>query len=740
MGDSDPPAKVPGPAQNKGRRGRRSTPTVIQMEAVECGAATLAMILGYYGRFVPLEELRIACGVSRDGAKASSVVAVARSYGLIAQGFQMEAERLADVRKPAIIYWAFQHFMVLEGFSKRFGRTRVAVNDPATGPRQIDWAEFDSGFTGIVLTFTPGPEFRTGGHRTGVAEALLARRQPTGRALLLVLIASLLLVVPGLVVPAFSKVFIDDILSGASPRYLIPLLIVMITTVAVAGGLTALQRHYMLRIETRIGLTSGARFVRHLLRLPVEFFLQRQPAELESRVSANNVVAEILSRDLATTMVNLMLVAFYAALLFYYDAMLAAIGVAMALLNVAVWRWVARARMDAVQATRNDRGKLSGTTFNTIRLIETIKATGAEPDAFARWAGYLAKVVTARQRTGIPTAIVTVVPPLIAMVNTGLILLIGGLQVTSGALSLGLLVAFQILLASLNAPITQLTNLGERLQDIMAELTRLHDVEKYPEDRSFTTPHLAISSRLAGSLAFENVSFGYSPLAEPVVRDVSFTIAPGRHVAIVGHSGSGKSTVGKLAAGLYAPRSGQILLDGIPREQIPREVVAASVSYVSQDMYLFEDTVRNNLSLWDDTVSDDAIVQALRDAAIYDVISQRPGGIYSMVDEAGRNFSGGQRQRLELARALVSEPALVILDEATSALDPDTERRVVDSLRRRGSGCLIMAHRLSTVRAADQILVLHDGVPVERGRHPDLLALGGHYAALIASRKSLAAT
>jgi ABC-type bacteriocin/lantibiotic exporter with double-glycine peptidase domain len=510
-GEAGEAAGVLGPAGGKGRRLRRPTPTVIQMEAVECGAAALAIVLGYYGRFVPLEELRIACGVSRDGAKASSVVAAARSYGLIAKGFQMEAEMLAQVRKPVIIYWAFQHFLVLEGIRKRFGKTRVAVNDPGTGPRQIDWAEFDSGFTGIVLTFTPGPQFRTGGHRTGVAEALLARRQPSGRALPLVLIASLLLVVPGVFIPVFSKLFIDDILTGGSPGYLVPLLLAMIMTAVVTCGLIAVQRHYMLRIETRMALVSGARFFRHLLRLPVEFLMNRQPAEVASRVASNDMVAEILSRDLAITVVNLVLVVFYAVLLVRYDVLLAAIGVTMALLNVAVLRWVARARTDAVQALRADRGKLGGTTFNTIRLIETIKATGAEPDAFARWAGFLAKVVSTRQRLGVPTAIVTVVPPLIAMANTGL-------RVAGGVLSLGILVAFQSLLGSLTGPVAQLTNLGERLQDIAADLTRLSDVERYPVDRSFTTAHRDICSRLTGALEFKNVSFGYSPLAKPVVR------------------------------------------------------------------------------------------------------------------------------------------------------------------------------------------------------------------------------
>jgi ABC-type bacteriocin/lantibiotic exporter with double-glycine peptidase domain len=492
----------------------------------------------------------------------------------------------------------------------------------------------------------------------------------------------------------------------------------------------------MLRIETRMALTSGARFFRHLLRLPVEFLLNRQPAEVASRVASNDSVAEILSRDVALTIVNLMLIVFYAWLLFSYDVLLAAIGVTMAMLNVAVLRWVARARTDAVQALRADRGRLGGTTFNTIRLIESVKASGAEGDAFARWAGFLAKVVTTRQRLGVPTAIVTVVPPLITMANTGLLLLVGGLRVAGGALSLGLLVAFQSLLGSLNGPVAQLTNLGERVQDIAADLTRLADAEKYPVDRSFSLPHREISSRLTGALEFRNVSFGYSPLAEPVVRDISFTASPGRRVALVGASGGGKSTLGKLAAGLYLPRSGQILFDGIPREEIPREVIASSVSYVDQEICLFEDTVRNNLTLWDDSISDDAVIEALRDAALYDVISVRPGGIYSMVEENGRNFSGGQRQRLELARALASRPTLVILDEATSALDSDTERLVIDGLRRRGCACLILAHRLSTVREADEIIVLRDGVPVERGRHLDLLDRDGEYAKLVQAKKT----
>ncbi|MER6580044.1 NHLP family bacteriocin export ABC transporter peptidase/permease/ATPase subunit [Nonomuraea sp. NPDC001023] len=740
-GEAAAPAPPAAPVRRRRRwRWRRRTPTVIQMEAVECGAASLAMILGYHGKFVPLEELRSACGVSRDGAKASSVVAAARRYGLIARGFQMEAADLRSLTEPAIVFWAFQHFMVLEGVRSRFGRKAVAVNDPASGPRMIDWDDFDSGFTGVVLTFEPGPDFQPGGRPARVGQALLARRMPSGRALPLVLLASLLLVVPGIIGPAFSRVFIDRILTGRDPGYLVPLLFAMGVTAVVVFVLTSVQRHYLLRLEIRLGLVSSARFFRHLLRLPVEFFLQRRPAEVAKRVQANDGVAEILSRDLAVTLVNLVLVLFYAAVLIRYDLLLGLVGVSMALLNIAVLRQVSRARTDAVAALRADLGNLTSTTFNTLQLVETVKATGAEPTAFQRWAGFLAKAVTAKQRLGVATATLTVVPPLLAGVNSGLILLIGGLRVVDGVISVGMLVAFQTLLTALSRPVTQLTNLGGQLQDISADICRLYDVEKYPMARTFERAagggeQADPGGRLDGRLEFADVTFGYNALAAPVIRNLSFTVVPGRRVAIVGNSGSGKSTAGKLAAGLYTPTGGRVLLDDRPRDDLPRAVVAASVAYVDQDITLFEGTVRDNLTLWSDDVPDEVAVSALRDAALFDLIAARPGGLNSRVLEGGRNLSGGQRQRLELARALSIQPTLLILDEATSALDPETERTIADNLRRRGCGCLIIAHRLSTVRDADEIIVLDRGEVVERGRHAELLALDGHYAELLRSSR-----
>ncbi|PKW09373.1 NHLM bacteriocin system ABC transporter, peptidase/ATP-binding protein [Streptomyces sp. 1222.5] len=725
------------------RRRAHRVPTVLQMESVECGAASLAMILAHYGRHVPLEELRALCGVSRDGAKASSVMAAARSFGLVARGFQAETDLLLEKIRtgPVIIFWAFQHFMVVEGVTTRFGRTQVAVNDPAGGPRLMEWSEFDSGFTGIVLTFEPGPDFRPGGRRSSTAAALLDRRLPSGRALPLVLLASLLLVVPGIVGAAYSRVFVDRVLASDSPTAVLPLAVAMAVTALMVFVLTSVQQHYLLRMEIRTGLVASARFFRHLLRLPIEFFLQRRPAEVAKRVASNDTVAMILSRDVAATTINLALVVFYGTLMVRYDVLLGVLGLTTAGLNVAVLQLVARSRKDAVAALRADRGNLVGTTFATLSTIESVKATGAEPDAFTRWAGFLAKVTSAQQRLGRTTAVLTTLPPLLAVANIGVLLLVGGLRVVDGTLSVGLLVTFQTLLAALSRPVTQLTNLGTRLQDMNADLKRIHDVEKYPQARCFEpgrdeTAADASTGRLDGELSLIDVTFGYGPLAAPVVTGLSLTLAPGSRTAIVGGSGSGKSTVGRLVTGLYEPRSGRILISGRPRDEVPRTVLAASMAYVDQDVALFAGTVRDNLTLWDGTVPDEVVLDALQDAAVFDEVMSRPGGLNARVWEQGGNFSGGQRQRLELARALAARPTLLVLDEATSALDPATERTVMDNLRRRGCACLIIAHRLSTVRDADEIIVLDRGTVAERGTHDELLAVGGLYARLFESSRA----
>ncbi len=732
-----------------GRQHRTKTPTLIQMEAVECGAACLGIVLAHYGRIVPLEELRVMCGVSRDGASAKNIVDAARSYGLASRGFRMDIEDLAKQPGPSVIFWAFQHFMVLEGVTERFGRRYAYVNDPASGPRRMDFEEFDSGYTGIVITFAPEPSFTTGGRKTPLWRSLRQGWGSSGGLLALALLASALLVVPGIVAPAYTRIFIDSIL-GAGQGALGGLLFAMLLTASVLFVLTEIQQRAFITLYTKLSVTSTPSFFRHLLRLPIEFFLQRQPAELARRVRSNNVIADLLSRDLAATVVSLALVVFYAAVMLSYDVLLCVIGVGVAVLNLGILRWVARLRTDAVARLRADRGKLASTTINTLRVIETVKASGTEAPSFARWAGFQAKVCNLEQRLGEPTIYLTAAPPALATLNSGLILLVGGVKAMTGAITVGLLVAFQSLLTALSRPVTQLTNLGERLQDITADVDRIRDVMSHPVDEEFadpadrptrggqaavgqTAPRASPTALLSGEVSVQNVTLGYGPLASPVLSGLSFELQPGRRTAIVGESGSGKSTVGRLLAGTYRPQSGRLLFDGLDRKEISRLHMATSIAFVEQDVFLFEGTIRDNLTLWDGSVPADAVVSALRDAEIYDVVARRPGGVDSRVTEGGANFSGGQRQRLGLARALVRCPTVLVLDEATSALDVETERRVDDNLRRRGCACLIIAHRLSTIRDCDEIIVLRGGRVVERGVHANLMRRNGEYARLVTS-------
>jgi NHLM bacteriocin system ABC transporter peptidase/ATP-binding protein len=706
-------------------RRRKRTPTVIQMEAVECGAASLAIVLGHYGRFVPLEELRQKCGVSRDGSTAGSVLRAARLFGLEGKGMQLDTADLPSLPLPAILFWKFSHFLVLEGYGRK-----VRVNDPATGPRSVSWDEFDKSFTGIALRVAPGPDFQAGGERRRVLAALLARRPQLGSVLYLTMLLGLIVAVAGLTMPILTRVFVDDVLLGGGQSALGAL----IAALAIATGLTLcaalLQQSLLVRAEAVFALGSAARFVRHLLRLPVVFFDQRQAADLTNRVRSNDVVADVLARRLASTAVDCLLVVAYGVLLIQYNVLLGLLAVVFAALNIAALRYVSAVRTSAVAGLQADRGKLFTTVYTTIHMIESIKAGGEEQTGFQRFAGRAAAVSNGQQRLGVSTAVLGVVPALLAALNTAALLWIGGYQILAGTLSIGLLIGMQGLITSMNRPVTSLTVLGSRLQETSADLTRLRDVENYPAPPAPVAAGAPLAP-LDGHLRIEGLTFGYNPLAKPLIDGFDLDLPPGSRVALVGGSGSGKSTIGRLVAGLYEPWSGRITIDGRPRSEIDPHLWAATVAYVDQDQLLFEGTVRDNVTFWDPTIGDDEIITALTDACVYDVIARRPGGLSSVVEEDGRNFSYGQRQRLEIARALVRRPALLILDEATSALDAETEVAIDRNLRRRGATCLIIAHRLSTIRDADLITVLGAGGELERGTHDQLVASGGAYERLI---------
>lgn len=727
------PARSTG-RQSTGRQKQKTvrTPTVLQMEAVECGAAALAMVLGHHGRHVPLEELRIACGVSRDGSRASNLLKAARSYGLTAKGMQMDLAALAGVRAPAVLFWEFNHYVVYDGTGRRFGRRGVYVNDPAKGRRFVPMEEFDSAFTGVVLTFEPGPDFRRAGRRPGVAGAVPARLRGTSGTMLAAVLSSLLLVAVGAAVPALSRTYIDTYLIGGRTDLLGVLFAAMATALVLTAALTALQQANLLRGRIISSTLGSARFLRHLLRLPVTFYAQRNPADLVQRLRSNDAVAETLARDLAAAGVDAVVVVLYAVLLWTYDPQLTVVGVGIALLNVVALRIVVRLRATGTQKLRAESARLTNTSYSGLQLIETMKATGGENGFFRRWAGRHAVTLDVQQRLGVPSAWLAVTAPTLAALNSALILAIGGLRAVEGHLSVGLLVAFQALVTGFTAPITRLNGVAGRIQDFAADVARLKDVENFPVDPVHTRREPAAATRrLKGHVELDGITFGYSPLDAPLLKDFSLTAGPGQQIALVGGSGSGKSTVSRLISGLYAPWEGTVRIDGMRLEDIPRAALAASVSFVDQDVFLFEGTVRDNVALWDPSVPDDAVVAALEDAAVYDVVARRPGGIHSRVEQDGRNFSGGQRQRLEIARALVRRPSVLVLDEVTSALDAVTEQTVMDNLRRRGCACVVIAHRLSTVRDSDEILVLDRGTVVERGRHEQLAAAGGPYAELV---------
>ena len=718
----------------RARPRRVRTPTVLQMEATECGAAALAMVLGFFGRHVPLEQLRVECGVSRDGSKAANVLRAARRYGLKATGVRKELPAVTELALPAIVYWNFNHYVVLEGYRGRF----VYINDPSSGPRRIALEEFDQAFTGVALVFERTPEFQPGGRPQKLSFNLGSRLARSRAALTLVMLFSLFLVIPGLIVPVFTKIFVDQILIANMDSWLMPLLIGMGSASLVLALLTWLQQYYLARLEVKVALAQSARFFWHTLRLPIDFYNQRFAGDIAYRVEANDRVAQLLSGPLATSAVSMVSLLFYGAVMYWFDPLLAMVGIGLAMLNIVALRLVARQREDGNRRLLMDQGRLAAVSMAGIQIVETLKASGGETDFFGKWAGFQARYLVTNQYLAHYSNLLNAVPGLISSLVTAAILGIGGLQVIDGDLTVGGLVAFQGLMNSFMQPIEGLVQFAGNLQTIKGDLARLDDVLQYPEDERFTRSNVGDTAstaepmpKLSGLIELRDVVFGYNRTEKPLIDGLSLTVKPGQRIALIGGSGSGKSTVAKLISGLYAPWSGQILFDGEPRGAIPHYRFANSVATVDQEIFLFEGTVRENVAMWDPTVSDDALTRALKDAAILDLLEERPGRYDAKITENGGNFSGGQRQRLEIARALVNDPTILLMDEATAALDPLVEKSIDDHLRRRGCSCLVVAHRLSTVRDCDEILVLESGRVVQRGTHDEMIAADGPYRTLM---------
>ena len=721
---------------------RVKVPTVLQMEATECGAAALGMILAHYGLWIPLEKLRAECGVNRDGSKASCVIRAARNRGCEADGYRWSAADLLELAGeenvfPLIIHWEFNHFVVLEGIAKG----KAYLNDPAMGRRTVPWEEFRTSYTGVSLQIAPGANFQKAGHRYNVFKDVAKKLLQDRWALTFIIILEFCAIIPGLAGPVMSQIFLDDILTRKHLDWMTNFCLAMTVSFILSGIMTWLRAVVLTQWQRKLTLADSSSYFWHLLKLPMQFFHQRYAAEVAGRVSFNESIAVTLSGPAATAVLDLFVAVFYLLLLLQYNVALTIIGVAFSSVEIVLFFAMRRHLTDLNMRIQQDAGKAYGVAMNGLRMIETIKASGDESDFFTKWSGYQTKVLMASQETALWAMSVKLLPTLLAGINGALIMTVGGFSIMEGAMTAGMFMAFQHLMGSFQAPVNALVGLGSTLQTTEMQMQRLNDVRAYEVDRlNFPAAEEAGQKKvpfdsLAGDLRLKDVSFGYSPLERPLLEHFDLHASPGRWIAVVGASGSGKSTLAKIVTGLYEEWSGEVLLDGMPRRDVPRKVITSSLAAVDQDIFLISGTVAENIALFDRTVRRSDIVEAAKDACIHEDIVKLNGGYESAIQEGGLNFSGGQRQRLEIARALAVNPSILVLDEATSALDPITEKKVLDNIRHRGCTCLIVAHRLSTIRDCDEIIVLSRGKIVERGNHREMIQHDGPYRRLIEERE-----
>ena len=714
-------------------KGVAKVPVVMQLEALECGAAALAMVMAYYGKWVPLEQVRIDCGVSRDGSKAKNIYKAAQHYGFDVKAFSMSPEALKEKgRFPCIIHWNMNHFVVLNGFRGN----KVYINDPARGTVKLSWDDFDKAFTGVVLIPEPSEDFKPGGKRRSTVDFAKKRLVGTGAAVVFVMLTTAISYLFGIANSVTSRIFMDRLLTGINPDWFYPFISVMVLLALIQLIVALAQTVYSLKINGKMAVIGNTTYIWKVLRMPMVFFSQRLAGDIQNRSEMNASIAGTLVDTFAPLVLNSAMMIFYLVLMVKQSWILTLIGLSVLLLNAIMSRVISEKRINVTRVQMRDAGKLAATTVTGIEMIETIKASGAENGFFQKWAGYQASVNAQNIKSAKVSQFLGMIPMFFSTIANYAVMILGVWLTMDGKFSLGAVLMFQGFLSSFMAPAMTIVNAGQTIQEMRTQMERVEDVMEYPEDPnvSYTTDSgEEVLNKLRGNVELKNITFGYSRLEEPLIRDFSLKMKTGDRIALVGASGCGKSTISKLISGLYQPWSGEILFDGKPRMAYPRDIITGSIAVVDQDITVFEDTIANNIKMWDESIQDFEMILAARDAQIHDDIMKMPDGYRHKLTSGGRDLSGGQRQRMEIARVLSQDPSIIILDEATSALDARTEYEVVKAVKDRGITCIVIAHRLSTVRDCDEIIVLDNGNVVERGTHDELIARNGAYADLVSN-------
>ena len=709
-------------------KGVAKVPVIMQLEELECGAACLCMVLGYYHKWIPIEEVRNTCGVSRDGVSAGNILRAARFYGLNASGYRCPVSTLMkNVTFPCIAFVHGCHFIVVCGVKNGM----IYVNDPAKGNDKYTEKEFDEIFNNILIQFSPSESFQPSGKPKSMLSYVKKRLKGTTVAIVFACLTGIITSMIGVISPAFSRVFLDYLLPGENPQWVWPFLILLAIFDFVQIIMTGLQSVYSLRINGKMAVIGNSTFMWKIFKMPIQFFSQRRAGDIQQRQASNATIASTLIETFAPLFLNLLMMLFYLGVMLKYSWILTMIGLFSMSVNILLSQYIAKKRINITRVSMKESANLASTTIIGIDMIESLKSTGAENGFFTKWAGIQANANAQQVQYAKTDVYLSMIPQFITTVTNYLILLSGAWLIMSGEFTIGKLMAFQGFLGSFMSPAITLVDTGRTLQEMRTNMERIDDVMEYPDENIFSEKTDSIYQPLSGKIEMKDVVFGYNILSKPLIENFHLSIEPGQSIAIVGDSGCGKSTISKLLSGIYEPWSGKILFDGKPLKEIYKGVFRSSVAVVDQDITLFEGTIADNIRMWDLNVDDMAIIQASKDAQFHDDVMKRPHGYKGKLQEDGRDLSGGQRQKLEIARALASNPSILIMDEATSALDAKNEYEVLQAVKKRNITCIMIAHRLSTIRSCDKICVMESGKIQGIGTHEELMKNNALYQNLV---------